>query len=240
MDIIYLDFAKAFDKVPHHRLIGKVAAMGVDGRAPAQPGFLFGGGHPADATELASAVHTFEDGAGSWGYVSVPAVGKVMGGAPERNKKGKIIGKITFGGSVFVNNSQPQIHWCDIHTCSLGKMCFILMNVHNELINGIRQLRWQHLHLYSHVVSNCSTSISLLSSFFIKHCILPPSFSLFLSICLSLSLYFCGAPPRFLIPFPAVWRCWRFLLAIQTYLQLDVYIHYPVNPSTVTIFTLVQ
>ena len=32
VDIIYLDFAKAFDKVPHHRLIGKVAYMGVEGR----------------------------------------------------------------------------------------------------------------------------------------------------------------------------------------------------------------
>ena len=32
IDIIYLDFAKAFDKVPHHRLIGKVASMGVEGR----------------------------------------------------------------------------------------------------------------------------------------------------------------------------------------------------------------
>ena len=32
VDIIYLDFAKAFDKVPHHRLIGKVASMGVEGR----------------------------------------------------------------------------------------------------------------------------------------------------------------------------------------------------------------
>ena len=31
VDIIYLDFAKAFDKVPHHRLIGKVASMGVEG-----------------------------------------------------------------------------------------------------------------------------------------------------------------------------------------------------------------
>ena len=26
VDIIYLDFAKAFDKVPRHRLIGKVAS----------------------------------------------------------------------------------------------------------------------------------------------------------------------------------------------------------------------
>ena len=32
VDIIYLDFAKAFDKVPHHSLIGKVASMGVEGR----------------------------------------------------------------------------------------------------------------------------------------------------------------------------------------------------------------
>ena len=31
VDIIYLDFAKAFDNIPHHRLIGKVASMGVEG-----------------------------------------------------------------------------------------------------------------------------------------------------------------------------------------------------------------
>ena len=30
-DIIYVDFAKAFDKVPRHRLFGKLAAMGVKG-----------------------------------------------------------------------------------------------------------------------------------------------------------------------------------------------------------------
>ena len=33
VDIIYLDFAKAFDKVPHHRLIDKVDSMEVWGRA---------------------------------------------------------------------------------------------------------------------------------------------------------------------------------------------------------------
>ena len=46
----------------------------------------------------------------------------------------------------------------------IGEMCFILMNVHNELFNGVRQLRWRHL---SPVVSTFSTSIRLLSYFFI-------------------------------------------------------------------------
>ena len=65
---------------------------------------------------------------------------------------------------------------------NIGETCFIPMKVPNELINGVRQLRWQHL---SPVVSTFSTSIRLLSSFFIKHCIIPPSFSLCPSICLS-------------------------------------------------------
>ena len=43
------------------------------------------------------------------------------------------------------------------------EMCLIPMNVHNELFNGVRQLRWQHL---SPVVSTFSTSIRLLSSVF--------------------------------------------------------------------------
>ena len=62
------------------------------------------------------------------------------------------------------------------------EMCFIPMNVHNELFNGVRQLRWQHL---SPVVSTFYTYIRLLSSFFIKPCILPLSSSLFLSLRLS-------------------------------------------------------
>ena len=39
---------------------------------------------------------------------------------------------------------------------NLGEMCFIPMNVHNELFNGVRQLRWRHI---SPVVSTFSTSI---------------------------------------------------------------------------------
>ena len=49
----------------------------------------------------ASLMHTFEAVAGSRGSgcdVSAPAVSRVMGGAPERNKYSKKIGEITFGG----------------------------------------------------------------------------------------------------------------------------------------------
>ena len=58
---------------------------------------------------------------------------------------------------------------------NVGEMCFILMNIHNEQFNGVRQLRWQHL---TPVVSTFSTSNRLLSFLFIKHCILSLSFSL--------------------------------------------------------------
>ena len=52
--------------------------------------FLFvyvfvGGDHPADTTQrnlIASTVHTFEAVAGSWWFVSAPALSRVMGGAP--------------------------------------------------------------------------------------------------------------------------------------------------------------
>ena len=39
----------------------------------------------------ASRVHTFEAVAGSWGSVSAPAVSRVVGGSPERNKNSKQI-----------------------------------------------------------------------------------------------------------------------------------------------------
>ena len=32
VDVIYLDFAKAFDKVPHHRLKLKLRAHGISGK----------------------------------------------------------------------------------------------------------------------------------------------------------------------------------------------------------------
>ena len=97
-------------------------------------------------------------------------------------------------GSVFGNVVSLK-HIGMIYT-NVGEMCFIPMIVHNELFNGVRQLRWQHL---SPVVSSFSTSIRLLSSFFTKHCTLPP-----LSLCfcppVSLSLFsFCDTHPVFLI-----------------------------------------
>ena len=104
-------------------------------------------------------------------------------------------------------------------------MCFIPMNVHNGLFNGVRQLRCQHLSL---VVSTFSISIGLLSSFFIKHCILPPSFSLVLSICLSVI-----PQPVFLISGLSL----RFGDVGVFFLQSKVicrnrHIHYPENSSS--------
>ena len=86
-----------------------------------------------------------------------------MGGAPERNKNSKkYIGEMTFGGGFFVN--VVSLRYIGMIYINVGEMCFIPMNVHNELFNGVRQLRWRHL---SPVVSAFSTSIRLLSSFFI-------------------------------------------------------------------------
>ena len=68
---------------------------------------------------------------------------------------------------------------------NVGEMCFIPMKVHNELFNGVHQLRRRHL---SPVVSTFSTSIRLLSSFFIIALHPPSLFSLSLSVHMSLSL----------------------------------------------------
>ena len=102
-------------------------------------------------------------------------------------KIAKNIGEITemtFGGRVFVN--VVSLRYIDMIYINVGEMCFIPMNVHNELFNGVRQHRWRHL---SPVVSTFSTSIGLLSSFF--HITLHPHFlslSDHMSLSLSLSL----------------------------------------------------
>ena len=102
---------------------------------------------------------------------------------------------------------------------NVGEMCFIPMNVRNELFIGVRQLRWQHL---SPVVSTFSTSIRLLSSFFIKH-----SLPLSLAFC-PLSLFsFCGTPSRFLISGLSL----RFSSCNQKFFAVRN-IHYPVNTSS--------
>ena len=113
----------------------------------------------------------------------------------------------------------------------VDEMCFILMNVHNELFYGVRQLRCQHL---SPVVSTFSTSIRLLSSFFIQHCVLHSSSSLCLSICLT----FCGTPSSFpnnyLWSFPAVLEMLMFSSCNPKFLAVRhiQYPLYPVNPSS--------
>ena len=68
---------------------------------------------------------------------------------------------------------------------NVGEMCFIPMNVHNELFNGVRQLRWQHL---SPKVSISSTSIKLLN----------PPFSQSTASSVPLSFSFCPSVSLFL------------------------------------------
>ena len=88
-------------------------------------------------------------------------------------------------GRVFVN--VVSVKYIGMIYINVGEMWFIPMNVYNELFNGVRQLRWQHL---SPVVSTFSTSSRLLSFFFLKHCILPPSSLSVPSICLSFYIPF--------------------------------------------------
>ena len=62
---------------------------------------------------------------------------------------------MTFG-RVFVN--VVSLRYIGMIYINVGEMCFIPMNVHNELFNGVRQL-------LSPVVSTFCTSIRLLSFF---------------------------------------------------------------------------
>ena len=88
-------------------------------------------------------------------------------------------------GRVFVN--VVSVKYIGMIYINVGEMWLIPMNVYNELFNGVRQLRWQNL---SPVVSTFSTSRRLLSFFFLKHCILPPSSLSVPSICLSFYIPF--------------------------------------------------
>ena len=60
----------------------------------------------------------------------------------------KLIREMTLLGRVFVNN-YVSVKYVGMIYINVGEMCFISMNVHVELFNGVRhcvrQLRWQHL-----------------------------------------------------------------------------------------------
>ena len=81
----------------------------------------------------------------------------------EPQSKIKIANKsrFIFGGGFFVN--VVSLRYIGMLYIDVVEMCFIPMNVHNELFNGVRQVRWRHV---SPVVSTFCTSIRLLSSFF--------------------------------------------------------------------------
>ena len=131
-------------------MVGATQGDGQERSGVARIFVFFGGGTRPTPPRLASCMQTFEPVAGSWGSGSAPAVSRVMGGAPERNKKSKKYRLNDIWGVFF-------------------------------LFNGVRQLRWQHL---SPAISTFSTSVRLVSSFLIGHCILPPSFcpAVFLSL----------------------------------------------------------
>ena len=85
-----------------------------------------------------------------------------MGGAPERNKNSK---KIEVRLHLFLVNV-VSLKYIGMIYINVGEMCFIPMDVHNEMFNGVHQLRCQHL---SPVVSIFSTSSGFYPPFFIKH-----------------------------------------------------------------------
>ena len=43
VDVVYLDFAKAFDKVPHVRLMNKVRSFGIEGESSKMASTMAGG-----------------------------------------------------------------------------------------------------------------------------------------------------------------------------------------------------
>ena len=180
------------------------------------------GEHPAffsvHVGSYASVVHTFEAVAGSRSTVGAPAVSRVTSGAPERNKNSKKNRWNDIWGRLFVNVVSLKYIGMIILYINVGELVkyasFRWTYTVNCSMAGVRQLRWQHL---SPVVTTFPKSIRLLSSFFIKHCILPPlslSFYPSVSLSLTLSLSFCGTPSRFPneLSFTEVWRCWCFLL----------------------------
>ena len=94
----------------------------------------------------------------------------------------KNIGEIRFGGRVFVN--VVSLRYIGMIDINVGEMCFIPMNVHNELFNGVRQLRWQHL---SPVVSTLCSYQAVIRLFHIA--LHPPFLSLSAHMSLSLCPY---------------------------------------------------
>ena len=141
-----------------------------------------------------------------------------MGGAPERNKNSKKIGEVTFGGGFLSMLYSLKYSGMIYIKC----MCVIPMNVHNELINGDRQLRGQH------VLFTCSYNIFYIYQAFILRfhkALHPPSRFLSPSFCPPASLFFCGTPSRYLTS--GISLRFRdgdvFFLPIQSYLQLDTF-----------------
>ena len=119
---------------------------------------------------------------------------------------------------VFVN--VVSLKYIGMIYTNVGEMCFLPTIV---LFNGVRQLRWQNL---SPALSTFSTSIRLSSSFFIKHCILPPSF------CPSASLFLWYPVPFYKL---VVFLCGLKMLMFSSCnpkLFAVRHIHYPVNPSS--------
>ena len=88
--------------------------------------FCWGGGTRPTPPSLAPVVHKCEAVAGSWGSVSAPSFSRVMGGAPEGNTNSNKWGR------VFVN--VVSLKYIGMIYIIVGEMCFIPMNVHNELV----------------------------------------------------------------------------------------------------------